>query len=88
VTNLKTLISTTTWAGGKGTTIEKVAYKAGPKVSKCPSGTTLIISTAVVTGGSGAAFKVITKGQQGSASVCVNSKTSSATLEPGTKYVF
>jgi len=87
VTNLKTLVSTTTWAGGKGTTIEKVTYKNGPKVNKCPKGTTLIISTDVVTGGSGAAFKVITKGQAGSASVCVTSK-STATLEPGTKYVF
>jgi len=88
VTNLKTFVSTTTWAGGKGTTIEKVTYKTGPKASKCPSGTYLIVSTAVVTGGSGAALQVITKGQKGAASVCVNSKTSAASLEPGTKYVF
>jgi len=88
VTNLKTLVSTTTWAGGKGTTIVKVAYKATTSKGKCPAGTSHILSTGTVTGGSGAALNVIKKGQKVTASVCVNTKTSSATLEPGTKYVF
>jgi hypothetical protein len=87
VTNLKTLVSTTTWAGGKGTTIEKVAYKASKALGKCAKGTTHILSTGTVTGGSGAALKAIPKGSKVSASVCVTSK-STATLEPGTKYVF
>jgi hypothetical protein len=87
-TNLKTLISTTTWAGGKGTTIVKVAYKPTSSKGKCPAGTSHILSTGTVTGGTGAAAKVILKGQKVNASVCVNTKTSAATLEPGTKYVF
>ena len=88
-TNLKTLISTTTWAGGKGKTIVKVAYKAAPTQGKCPTATTThILSTGKVTGGSGAALKVIKVGQAVKASVCVNKKTSAASLEPGTKYVF
>lgn len=87
-TNLKTLISKTTWAGGKGTTIVKVAYKAAPAQGKCPAGTSHINSTGKVTGGSGAALKVIKVGQAVKASVCVNKKTSAASLEPGTKYVF
>ena len=74
--------STTTWAGGKGTTIQTVSYKPGPKPNKCPVGTTLIVSTSVVTGGSGAALKAIPKGHKGAQSVCVTSKNT-ATLLPG-----
>jgi hypothetical protein len=88
VTNLKTLVSTTTWAGGKGTTIEKVAYKTTTSQGKCPSTSSHILSTGTVTGGTGAAFKAIPKGAKVTASVCVNKKTSAASLEPGTKYVF
>lgn len=66
---------------------DRNGVQVGAELNKCPAGTSLIVSTAVVTGGSGAALKVITKGQKGTASVCVT-KTSSATLEPGTKYVF
>jgi len=88
VTNLKTLISKTTWAGGKGTTTVKVAYKGAPKQGKCPATTTHILSTGKVTASTGAAAKVIKPGQASTASVCVNKKTSAASLEPGTKYTF
>jgi hypothetical protein len=88
VTNLKTFVSTTTWAGGKGTTVEKIAYKATTSKGKCPAGTSHILSTGTVTGGTGAAAAVIKKGAKVTASVCVNTKTSAASLEPGTKYVF
>jgi hypothetical protein len=87
VTNLKTFISTTTWAGGKGTTIVKISYK-GASQGKCPSTASHVLSTGKVTGGSGAALKVIKVGQTVSASVCVDKKSSAASLEPGTKYVF
>src|SRR5262245_6034633 len=49
VTNLKTLVSKTTWAGGKGTTTVKVAYKAAKTRGKCAVGTTHILSTGKVT---------------------------------------
>ena len=71
VTNLNTLVSKTTWAGGKGTTIVKVTYKAGPKPNKCPKGTHLTISGGTVIGGSGAALKVIKVGYSVSARWCV-----------------
>jgi hypothetical protein len=88
VTNVSKLTSVTTWAGGKGTTTVKVAYKNTPSPGKCPAGTSHILSTGTVTGGTGAAAKVIKKGDKVTASVCVNTKTSAASLEPGTKYVF
>jgi len=87
-TNLKTLISKTTWANGKGTTTVKVAYKAAPSQGKCPAGTTHILSTGKVQSSTGAAAKVIKAGQASNASVCVNKKTSAASLEPGTRYTF
>jgi hypothetical protein len=87
VTNLKTLVSKTTWAGGKGTTTVKVGYKKAPSQGKCPAGTTHILSTGKVTASTGAAAKVIKAGQASNASVCVTSK-STASLEPGTKYTF
>ena len=66
----------------------KIAYKPTTSKGKCPAGTSHILSTGTVTGGTGAAFKAITKGQKVNASVCVNTKTSAASLEPGTKYTF
>ena len=75
VTNLNTLVSKTTWAGGKGTTIVKVTYKAGPKPNKCPKGTHLTISGGTVIGGSGAALKVIKVGYTVSARWCVGANS-------------
>jgi hypothetical protein len=88
VTNLKTLTSVTTWAKGAGTTTVKISYKVGPKANKCPKGTSSIVSGGKVTASTGAAAKVIKKGQVVSARVCVNSKTSAASLEPGQLYKF
>jgi hypothetical protein len=83
-----TLNVTVTWAQKKGTT--KAAVKFGPATGpgKCPVGTTRLKITGKITGGSGMAFKTITKNQPVSASVCVNSKTQAASLEPGTTAKF
>ena len=80
-------LSTTTWAGGKGTTTATITYATTTSPGKCPGGTTHILSKATITGGSGAALKAIPKGSKGQASVCVTKKDT-ATLEPGTKYTF
>ena len=87
VSNIKTGVSTTTWNGGKGTTITKTTYKAGPKVNKCPTGSSLLLIVGKVTGGSGAALKAIPMGQAVSASVCLGANNK-ATLMPGTAYKF
>ena len=80
-------LSTTTWAGGKGTTTATITYTTTTSPGKCPGGTTHILSKATITGGSGAALKAIPKGSKGQASVCVTTKTRQR-LEPGTKYTF
>jgi hypothetical protein len=84
VTKITSPTSTVVWAGGKGTTVVKQSTKAGPKPNKCPSGTTLLILTGTVVGGSGAALKAIPKGQAASDFLCLNTKTDATTLEPGT----
>jgi len=84
VANIKTSIAKTTWAGGKGTTIVKSSYKAGPKVNKCPKAyPTLLIVGGKVTGGSGAALKAMPIGQAVTTFVCVG-KTNASINEPGT----
>ncbi len=80
--------SKTTWAGGKGTTIQSVKYAVAKTQGKCAAGTAHYLITATTTGGSGAALKAIPKGSIGKSSVCVNKKTSKGTLEPGTKATF
>jgi hypothetical protein len=78
-------VSTTTWAGGKGTTIATLTYKTSPKLGNCPTGTTLrVTATGIVTGGTN---KLIKKGETETATVCV-SKADSATLAPGTTWKF
>jgi hypothetical protein len=80
--------SKTVWANNKGTTLATVTYKSAPTKGKCPAASVArVLSTGKVTGGSGAALKAIPKGTKVTASVCV-AKNNSATLEPGTKYVF
>jgi hypothetical protein len=88
--NTKTAKATskTTWANGKGTTTQSITYKAETTRRKCPVGTSRITVNSKVTGGTGAAAKVIKKGSLGKSSVCVNSKTSKSTNEPGTKITF
>ena len=92
--NTKTAKATakTTWAGGKGTTLQSLSYKAATKaqgIGKCPKATTTgrIFVTAKVTGGTGAALKAIPKGSIGKTSVC-ELKNGTAVLEPGTKATF
>jgi len=84
--------STTTWAGGKGTTIQSVKYTVATKaqgLGKCPAATstTRVFVTATTTGGTGAALKAIPKGSVGKSSICEH-KDSTGTLEPGTKATF
>jgi hypothetical protein len=92
--NTKTFKATakTTWAGGKGTTLQNITYKAATKtqgIGKCPAATTTgrIFVTATTTGGTGAALKAIPKGSIGKTNVC-EQKNGTAILEPGTKATF
>ena len=87
VMNLNTLVSTTTWAGGRGTTIAKLNYRAGAKPNKCRSGTHLTLVGGKVTGGSGAASSVIKVGHAVSARWCVTAKFA-VSLEPGSVQKF
>jgi uncharacterized protein YkwD len=87
VTNLATLVSTTTWAAGKGTTIAKITYHGGPATSNCAKGTNLIVVGGTVTGGSGAALDAIRVGSTVSAYLCFT-PTAAATLEPGSVWEF
>ena len=88
--NTKTAKATskTTWAGGKGTTIQSVKYATQKTPGKCPTGDARLLVTATTTGGTGAAAKAIPKGSVGKSSICENTKTSIGTLEPGTKSTF
>jgi hypothetical protein len=84
--------STTTWANGKGTTLQTVKYVLATKaqgLGKCPKATTTlrIFVTAKTTGGTGAALKAIPKGSTGKSSIC-DHKDGTASLEPGTKATF
>jgi len=77
-------VSTTTWAGGKGTTIATLSYTAA-KLGNCPKGTILReITTGAVVGGTNKLIKV---GSKESATVCV-AKNDSATLAPGSVWKF
>jgi hypothetical protein len=91
-TNKGTATAKTTWAGGKGTTLQSLSYKPATKVQglgKCPPATTSarIFVTAKSTGGTGAALKAIPKGSIGKTSVCER-KDGTAILEPGTRATF
>ena len=86
VTNITKLTFVITWNNKKGTTTASIKYKAGPKVNKCAKGSSLILATGVVTGGSGAALKAIPKGSKYSESVCYTTKLVT-TLQPGTKMI-
>jgi hypothetical protein len=77
-------INTITWASGHGTT--KAAIKFGPAKGngKCAKGTTRLAITGKIVSSAGKVATVIKANQLVTASVCVNSKTSATTLEPGT----
>ena len=89
--NTKTAAATskTTWANGKGTTLQSIKYASEKGLGKCPAATTSgrILVTATTTGGTGAALKAIPKGSVGKSSIC-EQKSGTATLEPGTHATF
>jgi len=76
------------WATNYGTT--KASVKLTPQTAKgrCPAGTTRIKVTGSVTGGTGAAGRLFKKGQPVTGSVCANTATGNASLEPGTALKF
>src|SRR5579862_3709878 len=92
-TNKGTATAKTTWANGKGTTLQSLTYALATKaqgLGKCPktpTTTARIFVTAKTTGGTGAALKAIPKGSIGKTSVCER-KDGTAVLEPGTKATF
>ena len=77
-------INTINWASGHGST--KAAIKFGPAKGngKCAKGTTRLAITGKIVSSTGKAAAVIKANQPVTASVCVNSKTTATTLEPGT----
>ena len=78
-------INTIKWNGGKGTTKASIKFAPNKKGNgKCAKGTSRLTITGKVLTSTGAAAKVIKAGQAVTASVCVNSKTTATTLEPGT----
>ena len=78
-------VSTTTWAGGKGTTIATLTYTAAKSLGNCPKGSIFReITVGTITGGTNKAFA---KGTKESATACV-AKNFSATLAPGTAWKF
>ena len=84
-----TLKLTLTWKGGKGTTLALVSFKAAAGIGKCPKGETREAVTGKVTGGSGAAAKIIKTGELVTSSTCAvtsGPKLGSSTLEPGTMF--
>jgi len=85
VTNITKLTFVITWNAGKGTTTAKITYKGGPN-GKCAPGSTLIVATGTVTGGTGAALKAIPVGSKYSESVCYNAKQVTS-MAPGTKMI-
>jgi hypothetical protein len=89
VFNITKLTGTVTW-NKTGTSTMKIAYSTVKKDEKeakvCPKGTTELLITGSITGGTGKAIKSIPKGQKVSAEVCT-SKTS-VTLEPGSVFTF
>ena len=86
VTNISKKTAVITWNAKKGTTLFTISYKGGPKANKCAPGSTLIVATGTVTGGSGAALKAIPKGSKYAESVCYDAKQNTV-IEPGTKMV-
>ena len=95
VTNFKVLTKITakvTW-NKTGTTLITLTEKAGSKaqiaacVKAVGAGSSAVVSSGTVTGGTGAALKGIPKGSKFSETVCFTSKDV-VTLYPGTKVTF
>jgi len=82
------LTGTYTWKNGKGKTIVLVNFDLNVPHGKCPTGTTRVKATGKVTGGSGAAAKIIKKGEPFASWVCAytsGAKSGATVNEPGTK---
>lgn len=82
------LTGTYTWKNGKGKTIVLVQFALQKTKGKCPTGTTRVSTSGKVTGGSGAAAKIVKVGEPFSASVCAYTSGTNAgknVNEPGTK---
>jgi hypothetical protein len=88
-TQAGTLQGTYTWKNGKGKTIVLIKFKQQTTRRKCPAGTARVTVTGNVTGGSGAAAKLIKKNEPVTASICAVTTGANAgktSLEPGTKF--
>lgn len=85
-----TLTTKITWKGGKGTTTVTEKFTTQKTIGKCPAGTkywTLITGT--TKGSTGAAAKLIKKGEPISGSVCTKAPSATkyvSTLLKGTKF--
>ncbi len=82
------LTGTYTWKNGKGTTIVLVTFTLQTIKGKCPAGTTRVSVGGKVTGGSGAAAKIIKKGEPFTSSICATTsgaQSGKTVNEPGTK---
>jgi hypothetical protein len=76
------------WAGGTGTTKATVTFKGAATKGKCPKASTGRVTLGgAVTGGTGAAVKMIKAKQKVVGSVCSSAK-SGFTVEPGTTLKF
>jgi len=86
VYNKTTKTAKLTW-NKTGTTMFTIAYASPKKGAKvlCPKGSTEILISGAVTGGTGAAIKAIPKGSKVSAAVCYKTN---ATLAPKTVITF
>ena len=75
--------ATVTW-NKTGTTTASLKYGGLPKGAKnvCPAGTSEIVVTGTVTGGTGKAVKSIPKGSKVSGNLCYKVSTSSLSLAP------
>jgi hypothetical protein len=85
-----TLTTKITWKGGKGTTTVTEKFTSQKTIGKCPAGTkywTLITGT--TKGSTGAAAKIIKKGEKISGSICTKAPSPTkyvSTLMKGTKF--
>jgi hypothetical protein len=78
-----TINVTIKWSGTHGTTKGTIKFATAKGIGSCAAGTTTRFTiTGAITGGTGVAFKTITKGQKVSASVC--SAKAGLSLEKGT----
>ena len=83
-----TLNITIKWANSKGTTKANIKFANQTTRGKCAVGATRIKITGKVTGGTGAAVKVIKAPQPVTGSVCSGPAPKGITLEPGTALKF